>query len=940
MSIHTPAPAQTLPLDPSSPSHIIGIGASAGGLEALEKLFRAMPDDLGMAYVVVQHLSPDFKSLMDELLERFTTMKVVAVNEPTTCQKNVIYLLPPRKEVVMEGSVLVPHERPNDGTLNLPINVFFKSLAKHWGNQSVGVILSGTGSDGTIGAASIHDAGGVVVAQLPESCRFDGMPQSAIDAGVVDTVLRPEEIPSLLATALNGQNGFNTNITLSENTQEIGKLSGILEILKTEFKTDFEHYKPSTIIRRIQRRISLKGDSLDLEKYAQVLLNNKAELTSLYHDLLIGVTSFFRDPDAFNTLQNTILNEIFDQLQPDEEIRIWVCGCSTGEEAYSLAILLHEEIASRAISNPLKIFATDLHPGSLQTAAEGLYESSKLESVPGKLKAKYFHEFDRDIYKVNSVLRKSIIFCEHNVLKNPPFTKMHMVVCRNLLIYFKVAAQAAALTSFNFALNHGGILFLGASETPGSLGNDFGVIDRHWKIYKKLRESHLRDALRTSNIAGKLTSHETGRASRDKGQALSRLYNNLLDRYIPSGLLLSEDFELLHVFGDGHRFINPPTGRVTGEVFPLLSGGLSIAVSTGLSSAKERPGKMVYKGVKIDKFENMLEVTIESIYEKISQRNYFMVVIKEESELFHPTSSILSENSSYSLSEETEQYVQQLQAELTRTKEALQTNAEELETSNEELQASNEELLASNEELQSTNEELHSVNEELYTVNSEHEHKILELDRISSDLRNLVNSSENAIIFLDAQFQIRIFTPRVSEVFSLVYQDLGRDLRHFMPKIHDPELFRDLEQTLSTNTPTAKILRVRDDASEYLLRQCKPFISNTEGESGMLISYTDVSEQETLKLINAGVKKAFELAASEFAVLDSHQVVLDFHPEMNSGTLFKHLKKGTRFDFSNHSATQEPSKNRLIKIGESSFEIEPFQNSEHSDGWLIFNRKA
>ncbi len=935
MSSNNPVSSDLHSTVPLTPQFVVGIGASAGGLEALEKFFRATPDNLDIAFVVVQHLSPDFKSLMDELLERFTNMKVVAVNEPTTCEKNVIYLLPPKKEVVIEGNVLIPYDRPNDGALNLPINVFFKSLAKSWGKRGIAVILSGTGSDGTIGAASVHDADGVVVAQLPESCRFEGMPQSAINAGVVDAVLRPEEIPSLLAAAINEPNGFGAGQPLIEKEENSNQLSMVLDVLKSEFKTDFEHYKPSTILRRIQRRISLKGDTLDLDKYAKVLLNNKAELTSLYHDLLIGVTSFFRDQEAFKALQQTVLPEIFDQLQPDEEIRIWICGCSTGEEAYSIAMMLHEEISIRQISNPLKIFATDLHPGSLQTAAEGLYESSKLEGIPDSLRLKYFHEFDRDVYKVNPVLRKSIIFCEHNVLKNPPFTKMHMVICRNLLIYFKVAAQVAALVSFNFALNHGGILFLGASETPGSLGNDFGVLDRNWKIYKKLRESHLRDALRTSNIAGKLTSHEIGRATRDKGQALNRLYNNLLDRYIPAGLLLSEDFELLHVFGDAHRFMSPPVGRVTGDVFPLLNGGLAIAVSTGLNSAKERPGKMVYKGVKVEKFEGMIEVTIESIYEKISQRNYFMVVISEESHPLPVLNGSLTESSSYSLSEETEQYVQQLQAELTRTKEALQTNAEELETSNEELQASNEELLASNEEFQSTNEELHSVNEELYTVNSEHEHKILELDRISSDLRNLINSTEDSIILLDTQFQIRTFTPRISEIFSLVYQDLGRDIRHFMPKISDPDLFKDLALTMTTQASVEKIVKVENHPFKYLLRQSKPFSSNTEGESGMLLSYKDVSEREILRIINEGYKKAFELRLSQFLILDFQYSVLELHSNSGEIDVFRGIDKGQDIHHLVQSHTIKNAVKHELLVGNSRYDLMPF-SGQSTLGWLAF----
>lgn len=928
--------------DAEAPEYVVGIGASAGGLEALEKLFRAMPKSLNAAYVVVQHLSPDFKSLMDELLERYTEMPVEPVTGSVIVEPNKIYLLPPKKEVIIDGARLTTYERPVTNSLSLPINVFFHSLAKTWKDKAVAIVLSGTGADGTLGISSIREHQGIVIAQLPESCRFDGMPQSAINTGLVDAILRPEEMPGLLDSIFKNP----AFVVDSRNSNEVGldhNLSAIYDALNAQFKNDFQHYKPSTIMRRIHRRIALHPGNMGIAEYASVLGDDKDELDQLYRDLLIGVTGFFRDPDAYFALEQTGFPSIFENLEDgNEEIRVWVCGCSTGEEAYSISIALQEAMIKHGIKNPVKIFATDLHPGSLQTASEGQYDSVKLENMPKHLIDKYFVQFDHQSYKVTPSLRKSIIFCEHNVLKNPPFTRMHLVTCRNLLIYFKVAAQVSAVTSFNFALNHHGILFLGASETPGELNTDFDVLDRHWKIYKKLRESHLRDALRNSKVTGRLTSVETTRIRADRTQSLGSLYNIILDKFMPAGILLNEEGELLHVFGDAHRFIKPPTGRVSGEVFPLLGSGLSIAVSTGLNNAKEQPGKMVYRGVRADNVDKSLEVKIEPIFEKISQRTYFMVSIAEESNLPLKPSLSTDKEIDFSLTEETAEYVHQLQNELQRTKEALQTSAEELETSNEELQASNEELLASNEELQSTNEELHSVNEELYTVNSEHEHKILELDRISGDLRNLVNSSELAMIFLNRDFEIRIFTPKATEVFNLVYQDIGRDIRHFMPKMLDVQLMSDLEETIRSESTFTCYLRAPDGSKVYE-RSCRIFSLTNELESGIVLSYRDVTELSQLRFKSQIHEFVFENKIQEYVVLDENINVLSNcaadHPlmkKMNVGESFEtlerslQLKTNERLDCSNQNSI------KLATDSEGNQLIAHPINTPALRGWVVY----
>ncbi len=835
----------------NKPSHVVGIGASAGGLSALEALFNAMPLNTSMAFIVVQHLSPDFKSQMPELIERQTKMPVVSVYGEVEMQANTIYLMPPKHEVVVEGNRLIAYARPEHRALHLPINIFLHSLASHWGERGIGIILSGTGADGTQGCLSLSDANGVVIAQEPESAQFDNMPLSAIGTGCVDAVLKPEDIPTAIISLTSDTHGSAELRKKKHEEAASDEVEPVFAMLRDKFGTDFSHYKPTTLYRRIRRRILMQDPAPAVGDYVQLLAKDPVELELLYKDLLIGVTSFFRDPDAFESLRkSSALTNLISSLPKDGEFRVWVCGCSTGEEAYSIGIVLLEALAELKISRSLKIFATDLQTSALQIAAEGVYSEESLQAIPLQLRSKYFQETNTHEFKVSPTLRKMIIFSEHNILRNPPFTRLHLVCCRNLLIYFKNQAQLAAMTSFNFALNKNGLLFLGASETTGSLSSDFELLDRHWKIYRKVRESYMRTSSRVTPTFSRLTSYEGQRPKDDRSQPLGRLYNTLLDRFIPAGFLINENSELLHVFGEAYKYLKPPAGRVTGEIFPMLGNGLSIALSTALRNVREQPGKMTFRGVKTDSGDELLEISVDTLYDRVANANFFMVTIKPQGQP-DLLQNGMQEAQEFSFSEETAEYVKQLQAELLRTREALQTNAEELETSNEELQASNEELLASNEELQSTNEELHSVNEELYTVNYEHENKILELDAMSSDLRQLVNNADAAILFLDKLFQVRVFNPKATTIFNLVEQDIGRDLRHFMPKIPDHRLTEDLQKTLSSGKNSVAYIQTQDETTpKWFKRECKLSEDHTSREHSIVLSYQEETQSFVASILN------------------------------------------------------------------------------------------
>ncbi|MFM8332035.1 MAG: chemotaxis protein CheB, partial [Candidatus Methylumidiphilus sp.] len=686
--------------DPLLPSHVVGIGASAGGLEALERLFRAMPPDTGMAFVVIQHLSPDFKSLMDELLERFTSMPAIPVHDAQEVRPNTIYLLPPRKDIVIEGARLISRDRAKDGTLSLPINIFFRTLAAAWGERAAAIVLSGTGSDGSNGLLDVRDAGGLVLAETPESARFDGMPQSAISTGCVDAVLAPEDMPgALLAYASDPKSGraYLSGQSLDDNQPGTPT---ILELLRKTYKIDFSLYKPATITRRIQRRLALKMGGASIEDYGDRLANDAAELDRLYKDLLIGVTRFFRDIEAFDVVRDRVIPDLLDAVPPDEDIRVWVCGCSTGEEAYSIAILFLEAFAQRGRPPRIKVMATDLHNESVQTASEGIYEEDRFSEMPPGMRERYFLSLGGGRHKVSPDLRRALIFSEHNLLKDPPFTKLHLITCRNLLIYLQNSAQARAIATFYYALKINGALFLGASESLNNLSEDFETVDRQWKIHRKIRESRSYIDLRAPGESG---IYRSPRPPAIGGTILGRIYDSLLNRHIPAGFLLSERHELLHVFGDAGRYVHAASGRFSASILSMIEGNLKLALSTALRNAAKQQSAAMLKGIRQDESEELLRIVVEPMLDKASNTPFFMVVIEPEQIL--PTLALSHLTHDFSAGQEHAEYIRELELELQKSRESLQTTVEELETSNEELQASNEELLASKEELQSTNEE-------------------------------------------------------------------------------------------------------------------------------------------------------------------------------------------------------------------------------------------
>ncbi len=816
---------------------IVGIGASAGGLEALEQFFDHTPELSGMSFVVVQHLSPDFKSLMVELLRRRTKIPIVRVEDGVKIEPNNIYLMPPRMEMVLSGGRLYLTEKdPNHG-LALPIDHFLRSLAHDAGSRSVGVILSGTGSDGSRGIRDIHDAGGLVVAQCEESARFDGMPRSARETGLVDLNVPASDMSEAILEFIGRPRGAAVDRSKNGGPAEFG-LQAIFRMLRAEYGIDFSQYKPSTVTRRIDRRLLL-NQAQNVEQYIQCLTEVPAELNLLYKDLLIGVTEFFRDPDAFVRLQVEVLPKLFEAIQDEREIRCWVACCATGEEAYSLAILIHEYATSLGRTPNVRIFATDAHRASLEVASAGNYTEEQIKAVSRERRERYFVS-KGDVFQVVPLLRKMVVFAPHDVLKDAPFTRLDLITCRNMLIYLQPAAQKKVLSLFYFGLNTGGVLFLGPSESLGDLDDELDTVDEHWKIYRKSRDVRLRPDFRLIVPPGAVPTPRLSTAFGASIAASDRLqqsiYDRLLESHLPPSFLINDRWELVHSFGGAGKYLRVRNGRITSQLLDLIDPNLKTVLLGALPRAEKQLTNVSFSRIQVaanDGQDEFVRLTIEPLHDRIAGLTSYLIILEG---MDPPSKS--SDEVVIDMQLASREQLATLEHDLRYTRENLQAMIEEQESSNEELQATNEELVASNEELQSTNEELHSVNEELYTVNAEYQHKIDELTRLTADMENLLLVTDVGIIFLDTSLRIRRFTPHVARLFNLLPQDIGRSIGSFS-NLLDVSLTELLQQVLETEKPYEKEVRDRD-GNDYFMR-ILPYHINPVSVDGIVLSLIDIS---------------------------------------------------------------------------------------------------
>ncbi len=850
---------------------VVGIGASAGGLRALEEFFDNMPADSGAAFVVVQHLSPDFKSLMKELLERRTRMTVKRVQSGMQIEPNTVYLITPQNNLVVNNGTLelIQQSEPPRQQPNFPIDIFLDSLSRDSGDQAMGVILSGTGSDGTRGIQSISESGGLTFVQSPGTAEFDGMPQSAIATGIVDQVLPPAEMARTIYEIIQMQRQGATPGESLLPELESEKLRAIIQILNQYEKLDFSYYKPSTLSRRIYRRCSLSGHNL-LDEYVEYLRTSSEERALLRDDLMIGVTRFFRDSAAWDYLDKEVLPELISPLENGQQLRVWVTACATGEEAYSMAILMDEVINRLGKQLSVKIFATDIDAAALSKAAEGIYPESISIDVSRKRLEKYFTFRNRNFH-VSRALREMIIFAPHNLAKNAGFTRMHLISCRNVLIYMQPVLQQHVMRMLHFSLMHKGILFLGAAETPGELIEEFSPLYEKFKIYQKRRNVRL--PILNQNleyIIPVVSRPNQGRRGTVKfDPALSAAFSAFVRRRQCTCLLVNDDLELFHVVTDTVEIMQVPEGQMTRAIADLVPQTLKLPINTALHRAKRERKPVMYGNIHLNQGDRIRSVNLEVTYHTGDTRmtDFFMLIIENEER-----PSLSNRPEPFQQDAEATQRIIDLEYELQQTRENLQATIEELETTNEEQQATNEELLASNEELQSTNEELHSVNEELYTVNTEYQTKIRQLLELSNDVDNLLRSSEIGVIFLDRELQIRKFTPAATPAINLLETDVERPIQHITHNMNCSNLLELLQQVVETERPIEQEVKL-NNTENHLLMRLYPYLRDDGQADGVVITFVNINEIKQ-------VQQALERRTEELEKLyNTNPVGLVLHDE-------------------------------------------------------------
>jgi two-component system CheB/CheR fusion protein len=771
---------------------IIAIGASAGGLEALQRFFGAVKSPTNAAFVVIQHLSPDHRSMMPELLARHTVLPVQEALAGEGLAPDRVYLMPPGVLMTIEHEHLVFAPRPQHG-VSLPIDAFLHSLAASLAERSIGVILSGSGSDGSSGAAALRVAGGYVMAQTPESARFDSMPRSVIAAAMVDAVLPPEDLARQVALLSSGQAGRMPTGELIGATSTKPALQRLFETLIEQSGIDFSQYKLPTVMRRIERRMAVL-DCASVSDYADQVAESQDECELLRRELLIPVTGFFRDPAAFAALGEVIQSHLRNQ-PAHQPLRIWCAGCATGEEAYSLAILALEACHAQQRWPGVKVFATDVDARFLAIGGAGSYPAGAADPIAPERLAQFFNRQDERLL-VKPELRQMVLFARHNLLEDAPFTKMDLVVCRNTLIYFQADAQERVMRRLQYALTAGGTLFLGGSESLGALQPDFQVLDGANKIYRLTRP--VLTALAVRDGFGRSTLSLRGRGAA-RSLPVAQLPSSveagqreLVQAYVPLSLLVTGQRQLLHAWGPTERYLRLPQGQPNLDVLRLLPQRLGAVAGHALHCALRDRGEHPQPPIvlEIDGATVQVRVVARAMAAEGSEAACVLLSF-EEAPVTDPArqAPVFDESQLDRISA--------LERELAETRLTLQTSIEELEATNEELQAANEELMSSNEELQSTNEELQSVNEELYTVNAEYNAKLDLVSALNADLDGMSQATGIATLFVDATLALVRFTPEAMLLFRLRTDDVGRAISDFNSRLDYPSLADDLRSTLS-----------------------------------------------------------------------------------------------------------------------------------------------
>jgi len=841
---------------------IVGIGASAGGLEALEQFFVSMPKDSGMAFVVIQHLDPDHTGIMPELLQRTTAMKVIQARDLLKVKPNCVYVLPPNKSMSLLNGTLHLFAPVETRGLRLPIDIFFRSLADDRLEKSIGVILSGMGSDGSLGMKAIKSKNGVAAVQDPVSAKYDSMPRRSIEAVTADIVAPAEELAQKLIEFLK----FIPSVKADSDPDEKNRsyLDKIIILLRDKTGHDFSLYKKNTLFRRIERRKGIH--QLDkISSYVRFLQENPKEVEILFKEILIGVTRFFRDEPVWKKLKESILPDLIKELPDNYVLRAWVPACSTGEEAYSLAIIFKEVMEKNEDQKKLtlQIFATDIDMDPIDIARKGYYTGKISEDISPELLKRYF-SVEAKGFRVKNVIREMIVFAPHTVIKDPPFTKLDFLACRNMLIYMEPELQKKLISLFNYSLNPGGILLLGTSETLGAAKEGFIEMDSKLKFYKRSGSASITQLTNFSSFMYRrkelTAAKKTSLKSVENIQTLAD--HILLQKFSPASVLTNDKGDIIYITGRTGTYLEPVAGKANWNIHAMAREGLDRELPGLFRTAKQSTKAITVRNIKIvaGTETHFVDVTAQRLDNPETLRGMIMIIFdKVRAEVAHKKVTVKAQKqSSKAQKNEYEAELKKNNEELQIIREEAQTSQEELQSTNEELQSTNEELQSTNEELTTSKEEMQSLNEELQTVNAELQNKINDFTRTNDDMKNLLNSTEIATLFLDKDLNIRRFTDHVVNIFKLRNVDIGRPFTDLVNDLQYPKLREHALQVLKTLTFMETAIEARD--KRWFNIRIMPYRTMDDRIDGLVITFNDITKAKTLEIeLQKQLKKSKKL---------------------------------------------------------------------------------